>query len=94
MYTNRRGWGLASTGAVAAGAVPFSVTADPSGRFAYVANDVFWQRLRVLYQRHDWELASIEAVALGTAPASVTVDPSSHFAYVANEGLNNLSMYT
>ena len=78
-----------------AGTNPLSVTVDPSGKFAYVANlnsdnvsgytinaTTGAQRRRRL------------AVPRGNQSSSVTVDPSGKFAYVANTGTNNVSAYT
>jgi 6-phosphogluconolactonase len=69
-----------------AGSLPNSVTVDPSGKFAYVANrdsgDVSAYTID-----STGALASVGTPVLaGTHPYSVTVDPSGKFVYVANEG--------
>jgi 6-phosphogluconolactonase (cycloisomerase 2 family) len=81
-----------------AGTHPYSVTVDPSGKFAYVANygsnDVSSYRINA----STGALTSFSApVAAGTNPQSVTVDPTGQFAYVANSfdgrGGNSVSAY-
>jgi 6-phosphogluconolactonase len=84
----------------AAGSDPFSVTVDPTGRFAYVANVC-----------SDCSAGSISAYtissstgalhpvagspfAAGQGPVSVAVDPSGHFAYVTNSYDSTVSAYT
>ena len=80
---------------VAAGTTPFSVTVDPSGRYAYVANfgspsDVSAYTINA----STGALTSIGPnVAAGIGPVSVTVDPSGRFAYVANGDSNDVSAY-
>ncbi len=86
----------------AAGFAPDSVTVDPSGRFAYVAN--------FCVSANDCSVGSVSAYtinsstgalravagspfAAGSGPGSVTVDPSGRFAYVANSGDNTVSAY-
>ena len=86
----------------AAGFNPDSVTVDPSGRFAYVANSCV--------SGNDCSVGSVSAYtinsssgalravagspfAAGSGPDSVTVDPSGRFAYVANSGDNTVSAY-
>ncbi len=87
----------------AAGTNPDSVTVDPSGRFAYVAN--------FCVSGNDCSVGTVSAYtinsstgalravagspfAAGNGPGSVTVDPSGRFAYVANSGDNTVSAYT
>jgi DNA-binding beta-propeller fold protein YncE len=78
---------------VAAGTNPFSVTIDPSGQFAYVAN-VSSNNISVYTVGSDGSLTPGTAVAAGTNPYSVTVDPSGKFAYTTNVGDNTVSGYT
>jgi 6-phosphogluconolactonase (cycloisomerase 2 family) len=77
----------------AAGSSPFSVTVDPSGKFAYVAN--YWSNdvsaftinaaTGALTPVAGSPFAAGSPVAAGIPrPASVTVDPSGKFAFVAN----------
>jgi hypothetical protein len=82
-------------GGAAAGQGPVSVTVDPTGRFAYVAN----------YDSNDMSMHSIapasgELIAIepwraeaGIHPLAVRVDPFSQFAYVANYHSRDVSMY-
>jgi 6-phosphogluconolactonase (cycloisomerase 2 family) len=83
-----------------------SVTIDPSGKFAYVANagdpdlcvgtNVSTYTVSVTTGELT-SIGTIEAVAPCSSPWSVAVDPSGKFAYVANEGgyaPTSISMYT
>jgi DNA-binding beta-propeller fold protein YncE len=89
-----------TTGALTAGTAaetgrgPASVTVDPSGRFAYVAN--FLSDFVSVYtiDQTTGALAAGTLVAAGLNPWSVTVDPSGRFAYVANTGSGTVSVYT
>ena len=79
----------------AAGKNPISVTVDPSGRFAYVAND----GNSVSAYTINSSTGALRAVAgspfaAGYTPVSVTVDPSGRFVYVANLGGSTVSAYT
>ena len=85
----------------AAGFEPGSVTVDPSGRFAYVANQE--QVGNVSAYAINSSTGALRAVAgspfaAGIFPFSVTVDPSGRFAYVANQGIgvstSTVSAYT
>jgi 6-phosphogluconolactonase (cycloisomerase 2 family) len=81
--------------AVGAGMFPQSVTVDPSGKFAYVANDGG----KISAFTIDSATGALSAVAgspfaAGPAPRSVTVDPSGKFAYVANSGSNDVSAFS
>jgi DNA-binding beta-propeller fold protein YncE len=88
-----------------AGALSFSVTVDPTGRFAYVANCgifcVFGGLGDVSAYTIDGTMGALREIRefgspfpAGTGPVSVTVDPTGRFAYVANQGSNNVSAYT
>jgi 6-phosphogluconolactonase (cycloisomerase 2 family) len=80
---------------VAAGTTPNSVTVDPSGRFAYVANQGTYDVSAYTINASTGALTSLGLnVAAGTRPYSVTVDPSGKFAYVTNTGDNDVSAYT
>jgi 6-phosphogluconolactonase (cycloisomerase 2 family) len=59
---------------------------DPSGKFAYVANNGGGNVLRYTVNATTGALASAGSTAAGTNPVSVSVDPSGQFAYVANAG--------
>jgi len=91
---------------VAGGVYPQSVALDPTGKFAYVANegclDAFAGNVS-MYKTDPTTgvLTSIGSpVAADFYPHSVTVDPSGKFAYVANAGDpdtgvgTSVSMYT
>ena len=78
-----------------AGVQPTSVTVDPSGRFAYVANEcVPCSRGNVSAYTIDNSTGALHAVAgspfaAADGPSSVTVDASGHFAYVSNQCLTS-----
>ena len=71
---------------------PYSITVDPSGRFAYVADDVSNVWVYAIDQATG-ALIPGTTVTVGTRPLYVNVDPSGRFAYVANTGSNNVSVY-
>ena len=71
-----------------------SVTVDPKGRFAYVANTRDNTISVYTIDQTTGALITGTAVAAGTTPYSVTVDPSGKFAYAANLASNTISVYT
>ena len=78
---------------------PSSVAVDPSGKFAYVANEVSGSTGNVLGYMINPSTGALTAIAgspfaAGFAPFSVAVDPSGRFAYVANVNSGNVSGYT
>jgi DNA-binding beta-propeller fold protein YncE len=82
---------------------PHSVTVDPTGKFAYVANSGCGDFVGIVsmyaINATTGALTSIGSpVAADFGSYAVTVDPSGKFAYVANEGDGDLcgsvSMYT
>jgi 6-phosphogluconolactonase len=90
-----------SPATVSTGGIPFQVVVAPSGKFAYVVNNLsgpgdglgVWQYTvnsvtGVLTQN------TPPAIGAGNAPTAVVVDPSSKFAYVVNRIDNTVSMYT
>jgi 6-phosphogluconolactonase (cycloisomerase 2 family) len=79
-----------------AGTVPVSVTVDPSGRYAYVANSGASNSVSQYTIGSDGSLGLIGTVSPGvaTAPVSVTVDTSGRYAYVANSGEDSVSAYS
>ena len=86
-------------GKVAAGVNPTSVTVDPSGRFAYVANGFNGAGGNSVSQYTigvDGILTPMipATVAAGTRPSSVIVDPSGKYVYVVNNGSSNISQYS
>jgi 6-phosphogluconolactonase (cycloisomerase 2 family) len=80
----------------AAGTSPFSVTVDPSGRFAYAANEGDSTVSGFTINSATGALTAISGSPYGAAsePESVTVDPSGRFAYVANQNGDSVSAYT
>ena len=102
MYTiNSTTGALASIGSpVAADFGPHSVTVDPFGKFAYVANDGALEVTCGSVSMYTINATTGTLTSTGTvgapgapppspgscAPFSVAVDPSGKFAYVANEG--------
>jgi 6-phosphogluconolactonase (cycloisomerase 2 family) len=78
-----------------AGDEPRSVTVDPSGRFAYVANGISDDVSAYTINAATGALASIgPAVPTGIGARSVSVDASGKFAYVANLTTADVSIYT
>jgi len=84
----------------AAGTNPKSVTVDPSGRFAYVANAGDGVNpSTVSAYAIDSSTGALSPVAgspyaAGTSPISVSLDASGRFAYVVNSVSNDISAYT
>ncbi len=69
-----------------------AVTVDPSGRFAYVANENTNNVAAYTIDATTGALTEIGSpVASETSPFSVAVDPSGRFVYVANNGSFNIS---
>ena len=87
----------------AAGSQPVSITADPSGTFAYVANLSSNDVSAFLIATGTGALTLIDCgggvgcngsnFAAGSGPQSATVDPSGAFAYVANVNSDDISAY-
>jgi 6-phosphogluconolactonase len=74
---------------------PWSVVVDPSGKFAYVANEGGFSPTSVsIYTINatSGALTLVGTIAAGGRAVSVTVDPAGKFAYVATE--SDLSIYT
>jgi 6-phosphogluconolactonase len=104
MYTINQTTGLltpTSPATVLTGGIPFQVVVAPSGKFAYVVNNIsggettdgVWQytvnsTTGVLIQN------TPAAVAAGNGPTEMAVDPTSKFAYVVNRDDNTVSMFT
>lgn len=87
---------LTAVGAsVSTGANPVSVTVDPSGRWAYVANTGSNNVSMFAIDGITGALTSLGApVVAGLNPASITVDVSGRRAYVANRGSNDVTAFT
>jgi Lactonase, 7-bladed beta-propeller len=69
---------------------------DPSGKFAYVANQVSNNVSAYMIDASSGALTPIAGspFAAGQSPISIAVDLSGKFAYVTNHGANNLSAYS
>jgi 6-phosphogluconolactonase len=80
--------------------LPFALAtrafADPTPKFAYVANEFDFDVEAYTINSSTGALAEVAGspFAAGNEPVSVTVDPSGRFAYAANEFGNNVSAYT
>jgi 6-phosphogluconolactonase (cycloisomerase 2 family) len=72
---------------------PVSVAVDPSGKFAYVANEFDGTVSGYTIDPTTGALNAIGSVMAGTDPIFVAVDPSGKFAYVANLGDGTISGY-
>jgi YVTN family beta-propeller protein len=75
------------------------MTVDPTGKFAYVANEGSNNVSMYSIDAAAGALTLIGTIAAGVSPFSVAVDPSGKFAYVANSGdfgfsAADVSMYT
>jgi 6-phosphogluconolactonase len=94
---------LTAGAALTTGAQPYSVSVDPTGRFAYVANHSS-SNISAYSIGGTGALTAIDAngavtgtqstIAAGTYPISVTVHPSGKFAYVVNESSASISAYS
>jgi 6-phosphogluconolactonase (cycloisomerase 2 family) len=72
-----------------------SVTVHPSGKFAYVANDISDQVFTYAIDERTGQLTRVgQPVATGLTPRSITIHPSGRFAYVANFNSGDISAYT
>ncbi len=73
----------------AAGDLPISLAVDPSGRFAYVANNIGNNVSAYTINSSTGALRAVAGspFAAGVGPSSVTVDPSGQFVYVVNSCL-------
>jgi len=80
---------------VATGTYPYSVTVDPTGQYAYVAN---YNSANVsqytIGSTGALTAMSTATVATGNSPRTMTVDPTGQYAYVAYLGSNTVSQYT
>jgi 6-phosphogluconolactonase (cycloisomerase 2 family) len=70
--------------AVAAGAYPVSVTVDPSGKFAYLANGNSNNIWAYTINTTSGVLTPADIVATENFPDSITVEPSGKFVYATN----------
>jgi YVTN family beta-propeller protein len=85
---------LTSVGAVDAAFRPRSVTVDPSGKFAYVANYSTVSAYSINATTGALTALAGSPFTAGTNPGSVTVDPSGKFLYVTNIGSSDTTVFT
>jgi YVTN family beta-propeller protein len=82
---------------VTGGTNPLSIAVDPTGRFAYVANQgcfgSFPGSVSMYQIGPTGTLSSLGTIPAGSAPISITVDPLGKFAYVANTDSKDVSTY-
>lgn len=80
----------------AAGTRPYDVAVDPSGKFAYVVNNISNDVSAYTINMATGALSPVSGspFSTGSAPISVAVDPSGKFAYVANNNSNSVSAYS
>jgi len=81
--------------------IPFQVIVSPSGKFAYVVNNLAGGDETVAVSQYTVNSAngvltqnSTYGVSAGNGPTAIAVDPTSRFAYVVNRLDNTVSMYT
>lgn len=104
MYTINQTTGLltpTSPPRVLADGVPFQVLVAPSGKFAYVVNNLAGGETTVAVSQYTVNSttgvlteSSSYGVAAGNGPTAIAIDPTSSFAYVVNRLDNTVSMYT
>jgi 6-phosphogluconolactonase (cycloisomerase 2 family) len=104
MYAINQTTGLlapTSPATVLTGGIPFQVTVAPSGKFAYVVDNLSGQGDGLGVWQYSINSATgvltqntPAAVGAGNGPTAVAVDPTSKFAYVVNRGESTISMYT
>ena len=86
--------GLTEVMSAGTGSYPTSVTVDPTGKFAYVANSVSNDVSVYTIDQATGALTAVMSAGTGSYPTSVIVDPTGKFAYVANSVSNDVSVYT
>jgi 6-phosphogluconolactonase (cycloisomerase 2 family) len=81
--------------------IPFQVVVAPSGKFAYVVNNMAGGNETVAVSQYTVNSAtgvltqsSSFGVSAGSGPTAIAVDPTSKFAYVVNRLDATVSMYT
>lgn len=90
-----------SPATVPTGGSPFQIVVAPSGKFAYVVNNLassggspgIWQ-FSVNSTTGVLTPNTPAAVATGNGPTAIAIDPTSKFAYVVNRQDDTVSMYT
>jgi DNA-binding beta-propeller fold protein YncE len=91
-YTIDGTTGALTRGSAAAGvgSNPASIAVDPSGRFAYVANQAAYNVSIHAIDAGTGALTWTGSAPAGIDPTSVAIDPSGRFAYVANSYQSNI----
>ncbi len=79
---------------IATGTLPYAVVVDPTGQFAYVANDTSNNVSVYTINQTTGALTAGTAVSAGTNPRSIAIAPAGTHAFVANGGSNNVSTYS
>ena len=81
---------------VAAGSYAYSVTIDPTGKYAYVPNALSNTVSAYAINSSSGAMTQISGspFATGFNPTSVTIDPSGSYAYVTNANSNSVSSYS
>jgi 6-phosphogluconolactonase len=90
-----------SPATVSTDGIPFQVVIAPSGKFAYVVNNLSGGEYTAGVSQYTVNTATgvltqnnPSAVSAGNGPTAIAVDPTSRFAYVVNRLDNSVSMYT
>ncbi|MGB6973500.1 MAG: beta-propeller fold lactonase family protein [Terracidiphilus sp.] len=90
-----------SPATVSSGGIPWQVVIAPSGKFAYVVNNLSGPSYSLGVSQYTVDSTTGVltpgtpwAVAAGNAPTAIAVDPTSRFAYVVNRQDNTVSMFT
>ena len=78
---------------IAAGTLPYAVTIDPLGRFAYVANYDSNNVSAYTINQTSGALTFVANYTAGTGPSSVAIDPHGKFVLVTNNISNDVSAY-
>jgi DNA-binding beta-propeller fold protein YncE len=83
------------------GPIPFGIAVDPSGKFAYVPNNLSGGEMTYGVSQYTIDSVSgvltqntTPAVAAGNGPTSVAIDSSSKYAYIVNRQDGTVSMFT
>ncbi len=98
LYTTATSGTATPINTVLTGTQPFSITIDPSARYAYVAN--YTNKLAGTVSQYQIALngqltaLSVPTAATGVGPNSITIDRTDSFVYVANYGDATVSQYT
>jgi len=79
---------------LATGSFPRFVTIDPSGKFAYVANQGSNDISIFAINAGTGALTVAGTVPAGITPTAITIDRVGKFAYIANNGGNSVSVFS